>query len=344
LEKALKIDPMHPGALHLYIHAVESSPDPYRGSDEAERLLKLAPAAGHLVHMSGHIYIRTGRYADASMANELAIKADDDYAAQCKRQGLYPLMYMPHNWHFLWFARSFEGKAKQGMEAAREMARRMNAKLMVQPGMEAMQHLYASPLYGMARYGLWDEMLKEPEPVKDALYVRGIWHFGRGLAFVRKGDEAAATKEIEALSALRSSEKMKAIMIDGMCPAERLMGIALNIVKGELAATKKEYDKAIGFLQEAVALEDQNPYMEPAYWSHSSRLVLGAVLIEAGKAAEAEAVYLEEMKSWPENGWALYGLFKAYEKQGKRTEAARAKARFELAWKDADLSLTSSRK
>lgn len=344
LERALKIDPMHPGALHLYIHAVEASPDPFRASDEADRLQFLTPAAGHLVHMPGHIYIRTGRYTDAARSNELAIKADDDYAAQCKRQGFYPLVYMPHNWHFLWFARTFEGKSRLAMEAAREMAKRTDTKLMVQPGMESLQHLYTSPIYGMARFGQWDEILKEAEPAKDALYVRGIWHFARGLALVRKGDQAAANKEIAALEVLKADPRVKAIAIDGMCPLERLFGIATFVLKGEMAASDKSFDEAIKLLREAVAMEDDNLYMEPAYWTHTTRLVLGAVLIEAGKHTEAEKVYLEDLKNNPENGWALFGLHKAYEGQGKSDLAARAKARYELAWKEADLHLTSSRK
>jgi len=344
LEKAMTIDPMNPGALHLYIHAVEASPDPYRGTAAADRLQHLTPTAGHLVHMPGHIYVRTGRYEDAAKSNLLAIKADDDYLAQCQRQGIYPLMYVPHNWHFLWFARSFQGKSKEAMAAAREMSNRIDQKLMVQPGMESLQHLYASPLYGIARFGLWEDALNEPEPAKEAIYVRGVWHFARGMAMVRKGDQAGALKEATALEGLRSDPKLKAIMLDGMCPAERLMGIAMNILKGELAAATKDYSSAIALLKQAVAWEDENPYMEPAYWAHSARLVLGAVLLEAGKPAEAETVYLEDLKSNPENGWALFGLAKAYEAEGKPVEASKAMARHELAWTGADISLTSSRK
>jgi tetratricopeptide (TPR) repeat protein len=344
LEKAMKIDPMNPGALHLYIHTVEASTDPFRGTAAADRLQHLTPAAGHLVHMPGHIYVRTGRYEDAANSNLLAIKADDDYLAQCKRQGIYPLMYAPHNWHFLWFARSFQGKSKEAMAAAKEMASRIDQKLMVQPGMESVQHVFSSPMYGIARFGLWDEALAMPEPAKDALYVRGVWHFARGLAMVRKGDSAGTSKEIAAMESLRADPKFKAIMIDGMCPAERLLGIAEMIVRGEKAAAERKYDIAISSLKQAVAWEDENPYMEPAYWAHPARLVLGAVLLEAGKPAEAEAAYLEDLKNNAENGWALFGLAKAYEAQGKSVEAAKAMARFELAWKGADLSLTSSRK
>lgn len=344
LEKALKIDPMHPGALHLYIHAVESSTDPFRASDEADRLQHLTPAAGHLVHMPGHIYVRTGRYADASRSNELAIKADDDYAAQCKRQGIYPLMYMPHNWHFLWFSRTFEGKSKLALEAAREMAKRIDVKLMVTPGMEGLQHLYASPIYGLARFGKWDEVLREPEPAKDAVYVQAAWRFARGLAHLRKGNDAAAEPEIKALEALVGDPRMKAILLDGMCPSEHLFGIALNVLKGERAALAKDFPTAIAALTKAVEMEDENPYMEPAYWTHNTRTVLGAVLIEAGRATDAEAVYLKDLQNNPENGWSLFGLSQAYSKQGKNVEAAKALARYKLAWKEADVELSSSRK
>jgi len=236
-----------------------------------------------------------------------------------------------------------QGKSKQAMEAAREIARRIDPKTMVQPGMEAMQHLYASPLYGMARFGMWDEILQQPMPAKDALYLRGVWHFARGLAHIRKGHEIVAEMEIKDLERLQADPKLKGLMLDGMCPVERVMVISLKILKGELAAKQMKYDEAIAHLTEAVAMEDKNPYMEPAYWTYSTRLVLGAILIEAGKAAEAERIYLEDLKDNPENGWTLFGLAQAYEKQGKWEAAAKAKARFGLAWKNADLKLSSSR-
>lgn len=231
------------------------------------------------------------------------------------------------------------GKSAQAMEAAREMARRVDAKAMVQPGMESMQHLYASPLYGMARFGMWDKVLQQPMPAKEALYLRGVWHFARGLAHIRKGNEVVAEMEIKDLDRLQTDPRVKGLMLDGTCPVERVMGISSNILKGELAAKRMKFDEAISYLGVAVALEDEKPYK-----TYPARLVLGAVLIEAGKPVDAERVYLEELENNPENGWALFGLAQAYEKQGRVEDAAKAKVRFGLAWKDADIQLTSSRK
>jgi tetratricopeptide (TPR) repeat protein len=342
LERVLARRPNHPQACHLYIHAVEE-PHPEWALACADRLGDLCPGAGHLVHMPSHIYIRIGRYSDAVDANELASVADDSYADQCHAQGLYPIAYMPHNHHFIWFGCCMLGRNERALEAACHMAEHVDQKIMREPGFAVVQHFSLIPLYTMVRFGEWDLILAEPAPVEDLKYPRGIWHFARGMAQLRKGRPAEAQSELDKLKSFAADESLRAEFIWQINTTGHLLQIAEQALSGEIAAAKKDYEAALAHLREAVRIEDSLVYEEPQSWYAPTRLTLGAVLLNAGRAAEAETTFREDLVKYPHNGWALFGLSQALEAQGKREEAAAVSREFDEAWQYADLKLASPR-
>lgn len=343
LESVIERNPNHPGANHFYIHALEASPNPERALASADRLRDLVPGAGHLVHMPGHIYIRTGKYHEGSEANERAIKADAAYITQCRSQGIYPLAYHPHNYHFLWATATFEGRSKRALEAARQLTQKIHYDMMREPGYGTLQHYYSIPYYALVKFGKWDEILHEPAPPQDLLYPNGVWHFARGMAFTRTHQLQKASRELEKLQTIANDTTLKHITIWEINTTYDLMQIAREVLTGELAAKKHDYQSAIAHLKTAVRLEDNLTYDEPPPWHSPVRENLGAVLLEAGRPAEAEEVYREDLKKYPENGWSLYGLYESLETQGKTDASTSVKARFEKAWERADVTLTSSR-
>ena len=340
IESVLERNPNHPLALHLYIHLMEPTETPEKAEVASDRLLNLMPGAGHMVHMPSHIYQRIGRYADAAKSNELAVMADEDYITQCNAQGLYPMGYYPHNIHFLWFAATMDGRGQLAIDNARKVAAKVPNEALKE--MPLLAGFAVVPYYALTRFGRWDEMLKEQAPPADNLYMTGIWHYARGQAFLGKGKLAEAEKE---LAEVKRIAKDPALDFKLFSPntAVAIFSIAPEVLEGEIEATKRNYDAAISHLERAVRLEDSLVYTEPSEWHYPPRHALGAVLIEAGRPREAETIYWEDLRRNRENGWALYGLTKALEAQGKTEQAALMKERFEKAWSRADVKLTSSR-
>lgn len=343
LESVIERNPNHPGANHLYIHAVEASPHPERGIASADRLAKLVPGSGHLVHMPSHIYIRVGRYHDSAIANQRAIEIDQDYVTQCHAPGIYPLAYIPHNHHFLWASATMEGQSEVAIDAARHVAAMVNRVMMRKPEYETLQHYYSIPLYALTRFGKWDEILAEAAPAEDLKYPTGVWHYARGSAFVAKGQLQDAARELEQLQAIASDSSLENFKIWGINATQSLLQIASEVLTGELAAKQGDYEKAIAHLETAVNLEGKLNYDEPETWHYPVRQSLGAVLLEANRPAEAEQVYREDLKRHPENGWSLFGLAQSLGMQDKTEEAQAVEKRFEQAWKDADVTLIASR-
>jgi tetratricopeptide (TPR) repeat protein len=344
LESVIERNADHAGALHLYVHAVEASNDPARGVAAADRLRELIPGSGHLVHMPAHIYARVGRYHDAVIANQKAIAADDNYLAMCRpRPGVYPLGYVPHNHHFLWFAATMEGASTIALEAAKATgARTSDPQLMRTPGFEAMQVFALTPLFAKVRFGRWEEVVGTPRPDADLPYMVAMWHYAQGIAAVRQKRLDEARGHHEALTAATRDpaiEKMKVwdrySVIHGVRIGERLL-------TAELAREQKDYTTAVAALTEAVALESTIPYDEPPGWHAPVRQTLGAVLLQAGKPAEAQSVFLDELRRNPENGWSLYGLEQSLRAQGRKQEAKEVAERFEKAWANADVELNIS--
>ena len=341
LESVIARDPEHAGALHLYVHAVEASPDPSKGVAAADTLRELLPGSGHLVHMPAHIYARVGRWHDAVVANQKAIVADDSYLAICKPgPGVYPLGYVPHNHHFLWFAATMEGASEIARAAAAHTGERTSDPgLMRTPGFEAMQNFSLTPLFAAVRFGRWDEVTAMPKPADDVPYMQAMWNYAQAMAAAGQGrlDDAKAFHGALAPAASDPAiEKMMAwdrySLIGGVQVAERF-------VAAEIARAEKKYDEAIAALNTAVTIEDTLPYDEPPGWNWPARLALGNVLLEAGKPAEAEQVFRDELTRNPENGWSLHGLARALKAQGKKQESQEVAARFAQAWANADIDL-----
>ena len=337
LDRALAIAPDHPGALHLYIHAVEASPDPYRGEPVADRLGPLVPGAGHLVHMPSHIYLRVGRYEEASLANELAARADESYITQCNAQGFYPALYYPHNIHFLWYSAALEGRSGVSTEAGRKVAAQVGEERARElPQLEAFLPV---PLFSSVRFGDWEHVLAAPEPSPDLVYLTAMWRYARGLARLAGGDVEGAGAELAALDAAAASDAATSLSERGQWPGVDLVAIARGVLAGELALARGDQASGLALLEEAVARQDARPYMEPPYWHYPVRQTLGRALLDAGRPGEAEAVYRADLERVPRNGWSLHGLARSLHAQGRRAEAAEVEARFRDAWARADVDL-----
>jgi tetratricopeptide (TPR) repeat protein len=209
--------------------------------------------------------------------------------------------------------------------------------------MAVLQHFSVIPLYSMVRFGQWDLLLAEPQPAEDLPYPRGIWHFCQGMAHLRQGRPDAAEKQLEQLKTYAHDDKLGKVFIWENNSAQHLLRIAEQVLSGELAAAAKDYDQAVTHLREAVKIEDSLVYEEPQSWYAPTRLTLGAVLLEAGRAAAAEQAFREDLQKYPHNGWGLFGLKQALAAQGKQDEAARVTEEFEQEWKRADVTLKSAR-
>jgi tetratricopeptide (TPR) repeat protein len=346
LESVLARKPDHIGAIHLYIHAVEASPDPGRAEQYADRLAALAPGAGHLVHMPAHIYLRTGRYNDASVANQQAIKADEAYYKGDAVAGnmTYQIGYVPHNVHFFVAAASMEGRQADALKAADQVRAQMHADMLGDPAMGGMvQHMTLTPLYTKVRFGMWDEVLAEPEPPRDLPFMSAMWHASRGLAHAALGRVDEAEKERAAVAAVKDDPALEKIAVSSVNMASAIVAIAHEVLAGEIATRRRRGDEAASRFAQAVELEDDLTYMEPPDWPIPARQLQGAALLELGRAAEAEAAFRADMKKFPDNGWSLSGLLASLEQQGRAAEATAVRARLTHMWRQADIQVAGGR-
>jgi tetratricopeptide (TPR) repeat protein len=343
IERAIALDERHPGANHLYIHITEASKEPEKAMASADLLRDLRPAAGHIVHMPSHTYIRTGRYHDGVLANEKATTADSSYITQCKAQGIYPIAYYPHNDHFLAACAFFSGESKKSIAGAFATHRHTQHDLIGLPGFGTLEHYALIPLYVLVRFGKWDEILAYHAPADSLIYSKTVYHFARGMAYLGKNSLDSAKKELAKLKPIAMDTSLKFITIWDINNCFDLGQIALHVLEGEIAAKEKKYQTAINHLKEAIKIEDALAYNEPPDWFFSIRHHLGAVLIDAGKYKEAQNLYEDDLETYPENGWALIGLYNALMKQNQAEDAEKVKSRFDTAWKYADFELTSSR-
>ena len=341
LEFVLQSNPEHPGALHYHIHAVEAA-KPQDGVSSADQLNGLVPGIGHMVHMPSHIYMRVGRYAESFDVNARAAEADEGYITQCRAQGLYPLNYYPHNVHFLSWSAIMLGRSNDALVNARKLAAGVPEKL--EGNTWALYETFLSmPLFVMTRFGKWDDILQEPQPRKDSVFLTGIWHYARGLALTHTGADIPAIRaELSALDDLAARAAQNPGQI-GLGENAKLLKIASHVLHGELAASMGAYGTAISHLDRAVRYEDSLIYNEPPDWYYPVRHTLGATLIAADRPIEAEVVYWDDLQKNPDNGFSLFGLIQALEAQGRSDEAQEMKTKFEAAWASADHMLQSSK-
>ncbi|MBN8715447.1 MAG: hypothetical protein J0H95_00510 [Xanthomonadales bacterium] len=344
LERVLARNPRHIGALHYYIHATEASPDPGRAEPYADALAALAPGSGHLVHMPAHAYIRLGRYHDATLANLAAADADRAFLAVCRgSNGVYPLGYVPHNWHFATMTAGLTGSRTLALQAAQQTARRADHAAMGAPPMEFMQLFVVAPLLAQVRFGDWNDILAAPATTPDLPFPRAIRHFARGMAYVRGGQLAEAGREADALHALAQDPALENVAFFDINTAAAILKVADPLLRGEWLRAQDRRAEALASLRAAARAEAALNYNEPADWPLPVRWYLGAALLEAGDATAAAQAYREDLRTYPENGWSLFGLAQAQRALGDSAGAADSQRRQAIAWQWADAPLTASR-
>ena len=334
LDGVLRRNPNHTGANHYYIHAIEASPTPERGTAAAMRLGGLAPSAGHLVHMPSHIYLRTGDFGEAAKSNDKAIVADRNYIQKSGAQGIYPLMYFNHNIHMLAASQVGNGNYAGAIKASNELASNVGPNVAAMPMLEMFMPY---PLVTMIRFHRSDEVMKYPQPAAAMKITNGMWRLARGLALAEGGKPAEAEKELSELRAI-----VKALPADasvGNTPTQTVFKAADEMLSGQIALSKGDKTAGIESLKRAVAAEDMVNYNEPRDFDIPVREWLGRALMKDGRYAEAEAVYREEIAKSPRNARALFGLAEALNKQGKTTSAGLVRLEFEKAWANSDTKL-----
>jgi tetratricopeptide (TPR) repeat protein len=336
IEKAIELDPKHPGALHLYIHAMEQH-TPERAEAAADALGPLVPVAGHLVHMPSHIYLRVGRYHDAVLANTEAALADEDYISQCNAQGFYPAGYYPHNIHFLWYSAMMEGQKELALASAERLHGKVNLEMARQFG--SIQRYLAVRGATYVRFGMWEEALAEPEAPEGMPMASFSRDYARGVALAATGDVAGARDVLARMQAQRESGELEAVMDRQGDIAGSLTEIAVRLVAAEIAKAEQDDAAEIEHLKAAVAAQDSLPYTEPPFWHFPVRQALGSAYLRMGEPGLAQTAFEEDLANFPDNGWSLYGLRQAQVALG--AETAGLDEAVAQAWQHADIEPTS---
>jgi tetratricopeptide (TPR) repeat protein len=340
LKDILKLDPAHPLACHLFIHAVEAGPNPGEAKQAADNLRLATPGLGHLVHMPSHIDVRTGQWQEAVLANERAIRADNEYRARRPEQDFYRI-YMAHNRHMRAFAAMMNGQSELAEREARQMLADIpNSWLAVPENMAMSDGYYDAPLKVLVRFGQWDRVLAEPRPQGNRPISQTLWHEARGVAYAAKGQVTEARTEQEKFRTAAAAVPKEARFSNNT--AEDLFKVADALLEGEILLREGKQKEGLDKLREAVACEDRLRYDEPPGWMVPTRHALGTWLIKADEHEEAEAVYRADLKVWPNNGWSLFGLSQALDRQDKMAEMRATRERFREVWQYADVELKSS--
>ena len=338
LEGALKRWPDHAGANHLYIHAVEASRTPHRANASAAKLGKLAPGAGHLVHMPSHVYIRTGEYEAAAKSNAEAAAVDREYIKATGAKGAYPAMYFSHNLHFLAESHSRAGNYKQAIAAALQLEANVKEHLAAMPMIEG---FLPFPSFVQLRFGKWREVLRRPEPAQSQRVAHVFWQYSRGVALAALGRVEEARSAQAAMTA--ESKGLPGETPFGLNSAASVLEIAAHVLDASIATASGRRELALEAWRKAVAAEDALNYDEPPGWYYPVRESLGAALLEAGRAADAEKAFRQDLENNPGNGRSLFGLHASLQAQGKSTEANAVKQEFAKAWRNADTKLRFAR-
>ena len=343
LEHVMSLNANHPGAVHLYIHLFESSAEPERALPQARRLESLMPKSGHLVHMPSHIYVRTGLYDEAVASNQRSLAADgvfknawgDRATPSLGTYGMSSRTHSRHAWDFLRYASMNQGNYARAMEAAKAAAAGLSHQ-----GMGGAERAGSMPSLINKVFGKWAEVLAEPEP-HGSPYLGGLWHYVRGSAFAGRGQLDEAEQELKELTKLSVDPAVKDLLTVAN-PAPTVLQLSVHGLTGEILSARGRHDDAVKEFREAVRLQETLKYVEPPDWGQSMRLYLGAALLKAGRAREAEAVYREDLREFKNNGWAIFGLVQSLEAQKKIAQARKAREEFKRAWKNADVTLKAS--
>jgi tetratricopeptide (TPR) repeat protein len=336
LKSVLALEPKHPLGNHLMIHAVEASPHPEMADRAADALRDLQPGLGHLVHMPSHIDVRRGRWQQAITANAKAIEADRRYTAQSRKQGFYRL-YMAHNHHMLAYGAMMTGQSALGLKVIRRMVQDIPLEFFRDNAFA--DGFMAMPLEVMMRFGRWDDILAEPLFPDFVPFSRALQHYARAIAYAAKEDVPSAMNEQAAFLEARGRVPQDAHF--GNNSGADLLDVAESFMRGEILYRSGKVEEGLSALREAVAREDRLRYDEPPDWILPARHALGAALLQASEFAEAEAIFREDLKRLPDNGWGLYGLMRSLEGQKKTHEIRAIEDRFDGAWKRADIRIKS---
>jgi tetratricopeptide (TPR) repeat protein len=328
LEQALALDGEHAYAIHLYIHAVEASRRPEVAEKYADRLAALAPAAGHLVHMPSHLYVRVGRWQDAIAANRDAVEADEVYLEQTGRDSPYRYTYYPHNVHFLLESARMSGDGATAMDAANKLTSLTSLEMSL--ALPWVQLIDAAPYFAHAQFAAPERTLALAQPAGELPYVLGAWHYARGVAMVAQGQFDAAAQQVRAMRMLADQVDWAEAM-PGV-PADVLLHLASEVLEGRMYRAQGDVTAAVAAYGHAVSLQDGLPYLEPPMWYYPIRQSLGAALLEADRADEAIAVFRQGLENNPNQAWLLYGLHIALASAGQAQEAIAARRRFEAVW------------
>lgn len=337
LEGVLKRNPMHLGANHFYIHAIEASNNPEKALMCAERLRKLLPSSGHLLHMPSHIYILVGDYHLAAECNEDAVAADREYIREYGMAGIYPLHYLSHNLYFLSRAYSMEGRFMDAYNAAKDLENFYKPNFGDMPDLE---YYISNTIFVLLRFGHWKEVLKDPAPESSMPVTNVLWHFARGIAYAALNQPDKAEEEQKAFLDAKSKVPQDAIF--GYNKASQVFMIAENLLKSKIALSQKNSEQEIEFLRKAIAVQDTLNYNEPPDWFFPVRENLGGALLRNKQFKEAEKVFREDLSKHPRNGRSLFGLMESLKAQSRETDAYWVKKEFEKAWKYSDVKLIIS--
>ena len=329
LERVLERNPSHPGAAHYYIHAMEASTHPERALPAARVLARQIPGAGHIVHMPSHIYYRLGMYRDALQSNLDAIAIDEQYFSRSPSDPVYRGAYYPHNIHFLMVSALMGGDGRTALEAAGKLDKAIPAELLKE--FASLQPVKAAPYFSHVQFSSPEVLVALPDPGPDFVLVKAMWHYARAVGFARKGMLAEGGRELAALDRIEKTADFKPITDWGI-PAREVVQTARAVARGRLADARGKLPAAIAAYREAIAVQDQLPYMEPPHWYYPVRQSLGAALLRTGQLDAAEQVFRDSLARIPSNGWALRGLIEVYQRRGDAPALAAAQKRFDTTW------------
>ena len=329
LERVLERNPVHPGAIHYYIHTMEASANPEKALPYARQLGRLMPGAGHIVHMPAHIYYRIGLYKDSLAANVAAIAVDEKYFKDSPSDPLYKGAYYPHNVHFVMVSALMGGDGSITLDAARKLDKIVDADFLKLAA--SMQPVKAAPYFAHVQFSSPEAILALPDPGRDFIIVNAMWHYARAIAYARKGEHANSQKEIDALSVIERDGDFKALT-EWDVPGKEIVQTARHVAVGRLADARGDLNGAVKAFEDAVFVQDTLPYTEPPHWYYPVRQSLGAALLRAGRLDEAEKAFRESLAQTPSNGWALKGLMEVYRQRGDAPALKAAQKRFETTW------------